>query len=85
MTPSNRQGYLYDDIVDLEGAAEEHRATSILRRYADEVPEVRDLLTEALENPDAREFIIRRSELRREVVRAELERCAAEQDYRAVC
>jgi arginine deiminase len=62
VTPSNREDYLYDDIIDLEGAAEEHRRfTSILRRFA-EVHEVRDLLRTTLAIPEARDFLITRSE-----------------------
>ena len=62
VTPSNRREYLYDDIIDLERAAEEHRRfTSILGRFA-EVLEVRDLLRETLENNEARDFLITRSE-----------------------
>src|SRR4051812_41597561 len=62
VTPNNREDYLYDDLIDMEGAAEEHRRfTSILRRFA-EVYEVRDLFTETLAIPEARQFLITRSE-----------------------
>lgn len=62
VTPSNRVEFLYDDIIEFEGAAEEHRRfTSILRRFA-EVLEVRDLLEVALANPEAQSFIITRSQ-----------------------
>src|SRR5262245_47465419 len=62
VTPSTRADYLYDDLIDLEGAAEEHRRlTSILKRFA-EVLEVRTLLEETLADPEARQFLITRSE-----------------------
>src|SRR5262245_2214835 len=62
VTPSNRREYLYDDVLDLEGAREEHRRfTAILSRFT-EVLEVRDLLRETLEAPEARRFLITRSE-----------------------
>ena len=48
VTPMTRQEYLYDDIIDLEGAIEEHRRfTSILSRFAS-VLDVRTLLEETL-------------------------------------
>ncbi len=62
VTPQNRAEYLYDDLIDMEGAAEEHRRfTSILKRFT-EVYEVRDLLEETLAIPEARHFLITRSE-----------------------
>lgn len=62
VTPSTRRKFLYDDIIDLEGAAEEHRRfTSILRRFT-EVLEVRELLETTLELPEARDFLLTRSE-----------------------
>jgi arginine deiminase len=62
VTPSTRRKYLYDDIIDLQGAQEEHRRfTSILRRFCD-VYEVRELLEAALERKEAREFLLTRSE-----------------------
>jgi len=58
VTPGNREDYLYDDIIDLEIAQREHRQfTSVLRRFS-EVHHVRDLLTEILQQPDAREYLI---------------------------
>lgn len=61
VTPSNRQEYLYDDIIDLELSREEHgHFTSILRHFT-EVLSVRTLLQQTLEVPEAREFLIRRS------------------------
>jgi arginine deiminase len=58
VTPSNREDYLYDDIIDLEIAQREHRQfVSVLRRFAT-VFQVRDLLAEILAQPDAREFLV---------------------------
>ncbi len=62
VTPANRADYLYDDLIDLEGAAEEHRRfVSILKRFA-EIYEVRDLLEQTLAIPEARQFLLTRSE-----------------------
>jgi len=62
VTPSNREDFLYDDVIDLEAAAEEHRRfTSILKRFADVVV-LRDALVETLASPAARQFLIARSE-----------------------
>ncbi|HEY8258725.1 MAG TPA: arginine deiminase family protein [Gemmatimonadales bacterium] len=58
VTPGNRADYLYDDIIDLEIAQREHRQfVSVLRRFA-RVHQVRDLLAEVLEHPEARDFLI---------------------------
>jgi arginine deiminase len=58
VTPGNRADYLYDDIIDLEIAQREHRQfVSVLRRFA-RVHQVRDLLSEILEHPEARDFLI---------------------------
>ena len=58
VTPGNREDYLYDDIIDLEIAQREHRQfVSVLRRFA-RVYHVRDLLTEILQQPDGREYLI---------------------------
>ena len=62
VTPSNRTEYLYDDIIDLAGARSEHnRFAAVLRRFA-EVYELRDLLQATLPLPEARQFLITRSE-----------------------
>lgn len=62
VTPSNRQEYLYDDLIDLAGAQEEHRRfVSLLRRFAD-VYEMRDLFAETLALQPARDFLLARSE-----------------------
>jgi arginine deiminase len=58
VTPGNREDYLYDDIIDLEIAQREHRQfVSVLRRFA-QVHHVRDLLTEILQQPAARDYLI---------------------------
>ena len=59
VTPSTREDYLYDDIIDLEVAQREHRRfVAILERFTD-VMHVRDLLGEVVANADARELLIR--------------------------
>ena len=58
VTPGNREDYLYDDIIDLEIAQREHRQfASVLRRFA-RVYHVRDLLTEILQQPEGRDYLI---------------------------
>jgi arginine deiminase len=62
VTPSTQEKFLYNDLLDLEGAASEHRRfVSILKRFA-KVCEVRQLLTETLAVPEARDFLCARSE-----------------------
>ena len=62
VTPANRDEYLYDDILDLPRARAEHqRFTAILRQFCT-VYEVRELLEQALEIPEAKEFLLKRSE-----------------------
>jgi arginine deiminase len=59
VTPSNREDYLYDDIIDVEIAQREHRRfVAILERFA-RVHHVRDLLTETMAEPEARELLLR--------------------------
>jgi arginine deiminase len=81
VTPSNRREYLYDDIIDLEGAREEHRRfTTILSRFT-QVIEVRDVLRETLELPEARNFLVTRSEeaTADRTLRVELAECTVEE------
>lgn len=60
VTPSNREQYLYDDIIDLDQARREHqRFRAILSRFA-EVLEVRDLLSEIVDEPEVRRFLVNR-------------------------
>ena len=59
VTPTNKEDYLYDDIIDLETARREHRRfVAILERFST-VLQVRDLLVDALENPQTRELLVR--------------------------
>lgn len=61
VTPANREAYLYDDLIGLEVSAREHaRLTSVLKRFAT-VHEIRDLLVEVLDLPEAREYFISRT------------------------
>ncbi len=60
VTPSTREDFLYDDIIDLDAARREHhRFKAILSRFA-EVHELRDLLVEVCEQDEARHFLIER-------------------------
>jgi arginine deiminase len=60
VTPSNREQFLYDDIIDLEQARREHhRFRAILSRFA-EVYEVRDLLSDIIDQPEVRQFLVQR-------------------------
>jgi arginine deiminase len=59
VTPGNKGDYLYEDIIQVEPAQREHRRfVAVLQRFA-QVYQVGDLLAEALERPEAREFFIR--------------------------
>lgn len=59
VTPSNREDYLYDDIVDIDSARREHRRfVALLERFAT-VHFVRDLLTEVVADAEARSLLIR--------------------------
>src|SRR3954449_12048910 len=58
VTPGNRADYLYDDVIDTEVAQREHRQfVSVLKRFS-RVFQVRDLLTEVLEQAEARDYLI---------------------------
>jgi len=58
LTPSNRESYLFNDLLDLENAAQEHsRMTAILERFAD-VYEIADLLEETFRVPEARRYLL---------------------------
>src|SRR5262249_22620950 len=60
VTPSNREQFLYDDIIDLEQARREHqRFRAILSRFCD-VLDVRDLLADIVDEPGGRESLVRR-------------------------
>jgi len=59
VTPSNRADYLYDDIIDGDAAAREHRRfIAILERFTT-VHQVRSLLADVLGSPQSRELLIR--------------------------
>lgn len=58
VTPSNREQFLYDDIIDLDQARREHhRFRAILRQFCD-VLEVRDLLMDIIDEPEVRKFLM---------------------------
>lgn len=58
VTPSTREDFLYDDIIDLEQARREHhRFRALLSRFA-EVYEAMDLLEEIADLPEVRPFLI---------------------------
>lgn len=60
VTPSNREQYLYDDIIDLDQARREHqRFRAILSRFS-EVLDVRDLLSDIVDEPEVRKFLVGR-------------------------
>jgi arginine deiminase len=60
VTPSTREDFLYDDIIDLEQARREHRRfRTVLGQFA-EVHEVRDLLATIADYPEVRPFLIER-------------------------
>jgi arginine deiminase len=60
VTPSNREQFLYDDIIDLERAKREHhRFRAILSRFAD-VYEMRDLLADIIDEPEVRGYLVDR-------------------------
>jgi arginine deiminase len=60
VTPSNREQYLYDDIIDLDQARREHqRFRAILSRFS-EVLDVRDLLGDIVDQPEVRRFLVGR-------------------------
>jgi arginine deiminase len=70
VTPANRDDFLFDDIIDLPLAQSEHaRFKALLERFA-EAYEVRDLLTEILEDEEPRRFLL---EGARDVLDAESE------------
>jgi arginine deiminase len=60
VTPSNREQYLYDDIIDLRQAQAEHqRFRAILSRFS-EVLDVRDLLADIVDEQEVRRFLVNR-------------------------
>jgi arginine deiminase len=58
VTPSTREDYLYDDIIDVEIAQREHRRfVAIVERFA-QVYYVRDLLAEVVKSDAVRQLLI---------------------------
>lgn len=59
LTPENRESLLFDDVVWVHRAQEEHdRFTGILREHGVEVLYLADLLTETLAVPEARDHVL---------------------------
>jgi len=59
VTPSTREDYLYDDIIDVDTARKEHRRfVAILERFA-KVHYVTDLLAQVVGNREARDLLCR--------------------------
>ncbi|MFO7892370.1 MAG: arginine deiminase family protein [Longimicrobiales bacterium] len=60
VTPSTKEDFLYDDLLDLEEATREHRRfQALLSRFA-EVHEVADLLADVMEIDEARSLLVER-------------------------
>ncbi|MGK7312184.1 MAG: arginine deiminase family protein [Candidatus Longimicrobiales bacterium M2_2A_002] len=60
VTPSTKEDFLYDDLLDLEEATREHkRFRALLSRFA-EVHEVADLLADVMEIEEARSLLVER-------------------------
>ncbi len=60
VTPSTKEDFLYDDLLDLEEASREHkRFKALLSRFA-EVHELSDLLAEVMEMEEARSLLMER-------------------------
>lgn len=61
VTPGTREDYLYDDILDLEGARREHKHfVAVLERFAP-VLQVRDAVAHILGMPEVRERLVART------------------------
>jgi arginine deiminase len=61
VTPSTREDYLYDDIIDVENARREHRHfVALLERFT-QVFQVRDVLAEVLKVTDVRRRLVGRT------------------------
>ena len=59
LTPQTREQFLFDEVLWLERARAQHDAfTDLLRTEGAEVLELRDLLRDLLEDPDAREELL---------------------------
>lgn len=61
LTPSNKDSLLFDDVLWLERAQEEHDAfAEVLRTHGAEVRYFQDLLGETVAIPEAREYVLER-------------------------
>lgn len=61
VTPETKRNFLYDDLIDQNAAASEHRRfTAVLARFA-EVVDVRQVLLETLSVDGARDFLTERA------------------------
>ncbi len=61
VTPSTRETYLYDDIIDLESARREHRhLVAVLERFAT-VHQVREVLAQVLAQTEVRDKLVART------------------------
>ncbi|MDH5804285.1 MAG: arginine deiminase family protein [Gemmatimonadota bacterium] len=61
VTPGKRHDFLYDDIIELDTARSEHRTmVAVLERFS-QVYEVRDLLRDVVDKPEAREMLRERT------------------------
>lgn len=61
VTPSTREAYLYDDIIDVESARREHKHfTAVLERFG-KVHHVRDALSHVLGMAEVREKLVART------------------------
>jgi len=59
LTPSNCQELLFDDVLSVERAGEEHNIfATTLREQGVEVLLLTDLLTQTLDTPDAKEWLL---------------------------
>jgi arginine deiminase len=60
VTPSTKEDFLYDDIIDLDSAVSEHKRFKALLSRFSEVHELRDLLLDVVAVDEARSFLIER-------------------------
>jgi arginine deiminase len=61
LTPSNKDALLFDDVLWLQRAQEEHDAlASVLREHGAEVVYLHDLIAQTVAIPEARDYILQR-------------------------
>jgi arginine deiminase len=58
VTPGTREDFLYDDIIDVETTQREHRQFVAVLSRVSQICQVRKLLAEVLEVPEARDYLI---------------------------